>query len=194
MEQTWRKLTPADCRTTAWSGGTTTELLIAPEGASYAERSFLWRVSSAAVELPVSEFTILPDYERLIATLRGEITLSHGGGAPLRLRPYEVHAFSGGDRTRCLGTCTDFNLMLRRGRAEGSMEALRLRALEERMISPEGADEALLLCAEGRCCVRIGADSVVLAPGESLLLRGGLALRLSAMTGAALMLCRMRRL
>ena len=39
-------LTPADYVTTAWSGGTTTQLAIAPKGALYAERSFLWRVSS----------------------------------------------------------------------------------------------------------------------------------------------------
>ena len=188
------KLGPADYLTTAWSGGTTTQLRIAPEGAQYAARDFLWRVSSAAVELAESDFTPLPDYERLIATLRGEIALSHNGGAPLRLRPYEVHAFSGGDRTRCRGTCTDFNLMLRRGRAEGTMEALRLSAGETRRLDTAGADEALLFAAEGRCAVSVGAESVALSPGESLLLRGPTAPALTAETDAALMLCRMRRL
>ena len=59
------KLTPADFVTSTWSGGTTTQLAIAPEGAVYAERSFLWRVSSATVELETSDFTPLPDYNRL---------------------------------------------------------------------------------------------------------------------------------
>lgn len=194
MDKRWQKLGPADTVTTAWSGGTTTQLRIAPAGAQYAARDFLWRVSSASVELAESDFTPLPDYERLIATLRGEILLSHNGGAPLRLKPYEVHAFSGGDRTLCRGTCTDFNLMLRRGQAEGTMEALRLRAGEARTLAHEGEDEALLYCAEGRCAVRVDTETVALAPGESLLLRGPADPALTAESDAALMLCRMRRL
>ena len=44
-------LTPADYVTTQWSGGATTQLAIAPKGAVYADRDFLWRLSSATVEL-----------------------------------------------------------------------------------------------------------------------------------------------
>ena len=116
-----------------WSGGTTTQLAIWPENAVYADRDFLWRVSSATVDLEASDFTPLPDYERLIATLQGEIVLTHNGGEPLRLRPLEVHAFSGADATHSVGRCTDFNLMLRRGRAAGSMEALRLTEAPTRL-------------------------------------------------------------
>ena len=116
-----------------WSGGTTTQLAIWPENAVYADRDFLWRVSSATVDLEASDFTPLPDYERLIATLQGEIVLTHNGGEPLRLRPLEVHAFSGADATHSVGRCTDFNLMLRRGRAAGSMEALRLTDVPTRL-------------------------------------------------------------
>ena len=45
----FRKLRPADYIVSVWSGGTTTQIAIAPEGARYAERDFLWRVSSATV-------------------------------------------------------------------------------------------------------------------------------------------------
>ncbi len=116
-----------------WSGGTTTQLAIWPENAVYADRDFLWRVSSATVDLEASDFTPLPDYDRLIATLQGEIVLTHNGGEPLRLRPLEVHAFSGANATHSVGRCTDFNLMLRRGRAAGSMEALRLTEAPTRL-------------------------------------------------------------
>ena len=122
----WIKQGPEDYETTVWSGGTTTQLAIAPSGARYARRDFLWRVSSATVETEESDFTPLPDYERLIATLRGEIRLRHNDGPPILLRPLEVHRFSGADQTRSRGRCRDFNLMLRRGRADGSMEALML--------------------------------------------------------------------
>ena len=121
-----KKLTSADYAVSAWSGGTTTQLAIWPPEAKYADRDFLWRISSATVELEESDFTPLPDYDRLIATLEGEIVLTHNGGEPLTLRPLEVHAFSGADATHSRGRCRDFNLMLRRGQVIGAMEVLRL--------------------------------------------------------------------
>ena len=199
-----KKMTAArDYAVSAWSGGTTTQLAIFPPEAKYADRDFLWRVSSATVDLEESDFTALPDYDRLIATLRGEIVLTHNGGAPLTLRPFEVHAFSGGDATHSVGRCTDFNLMLRRGRAAGSVEAI---ILTDAPISlPVGANETLLLyCAEGFCTAaeaspachseRSEAESknpstpVSLRAGETLLLTASATLTLTG--SAALMLCR----
>ena len=63
-----------------WSGGTTTQLAIYPVNALYADREFLWRVSSAVVELPESDFTPLSDYDRILMILEGELSLSHDGG------------------------------------------------------------------------------------------------------------------
>lgn len=80
-------LTPADYVTTQWSGGATTQLAIAPKGAVYADRDFLWRLSSATVELDESDFTPLPAYDRVISTLRGYMVLAHNGGERLTLRP-----------------------------------------------------------------------------------------------------------
>ena len=113
-------LTPADYVTTQWSGGATTQLAIAPKGAVYADRDFLWRLSSATVELDESDFTPLPAYDRVISTLRGDMVLAHNGGERLTLHPYEIHDFSGADDTHSWGRCTDFNLMLRRGQCRGS--------------------------------------------------------------------------
>ena len=45
----WELITQEQYVTTLWSGGTTTQLAIAPEGAVYADRDFLWRLSSAKV-------------------------------------------------------------------------------------------------------------------------------------------------
>ena len=190
----WKHLHPADYAVSAWSGGVTTQLAIAPEGARYADRAFLWRVSSATVELEESDFTPLPDYRRLIATLEGEIELRHRGGAPLRLRPYEVHAFDGADDTHAFGRCRDFNLMLRKGEADGEMEALPLQVgCRELAADPRGG-ERLLFCVRGCCRVEGGGDAACLQPGESLLTEGGRALRLiPGDDGALLMRCWMRR-
>ena len=40
-----------DYRVTAWSGGKTTELSIEPRESIYADRDFLWRLSSCIKEL-----------------------------------------------------------------------------------------------------------------------------------------------
>ena len=84
---TIQHLTPSDYITTKWSGGLTTQLGIAPAGAVYADRDFLWRLSSATVEDAESDFTALPDYERLISTLECTIELNHNGGENLTLNP-----------------------------------------------------------------------------------------------------------
>ena len=141
-------LTPADYVTTQWSGGATTQLAIAPKSAVYADRDFLWRLSSATVELDESDFTPLPDYDRVISTLRGDMVLAHNGGERLTLHPYEIHDFSGTDDTHSWGRCTDFNLMLRRGQCRGAsprisrMARKRLPSTQAKQLCSSAAREA----------------------------------------------------
>lgn len=178
-------LTPDSYTTSRWSGGETTELLIRPRGAVYGQRAFLCRVSSATVELEESAFTALPDYDRLIATLEGTITLTHDGGAPLVLAPYEVHAFDGGSETLSRGRCRDFNLMLRKGRAAGSLRPLTAGGS---CVLDAAAAIALLYCAEGRCTVTVGGSVCSLNQGESLLLEDAPGAALTLQGDARLML------
>ena len=107
-------LKQTDYTTSRWSGGTTTQLLIWPEGADYATREFGVRISSAVVELEESDFTPLQGVERYITPLEGGFTLTHPGKAPVVLGPLaEPYGFSGEEPTHCVGTATDFNLMLK---------------------------------------------------------------------------------
>ena len=173
-----RYLRPADYTVSDWSGGRTVQLSIGPEGEQYADRKFLWRISSATVELETSEFTALPDYERLIAPIRGEMILSHNGGEEILLRPFDVHRFDGADLTVSKGKCTDFNLMLRKGKVTGEMRSIRLGSGGQQRITPEmPGDTVLLYLAEGTARVRAvgGAVSVelpelTLMAGESVVL------------------------
>ena len=178
------KLCPEDYTTSVWSGGKTTQLVIEPPGVSYAERTFLWRISSATVETKESDFT----------PLRGEMRLRHNDRGEICLRPYDVHRFSGADRTHSFGCCTDFNLMLRRDRTGGDMEAIRLHK-ESRELHPDPRAEKLLLyCAEGECLLRAGAEQLQLRPGESGLVTDAAVLPLSVEGEAAiLLLCQMWR-
>lgn len=189
-----RKLTPGDYETSVWSGGTTTQLWINPYEASYSDRAFLWRISSAAVEDETSTFTPLPEYERCIATLEGSIVLRHDGGEAIPLDPYQVHRFDGGAVTVSSGRCRDFNLMLRKGQAEGRLEAICLPGSPSPMglsmantqpvpdlelsVMP-GCEELLLYCAEGTATVMVpkrgsaGLDSFIhLSENEAMILLG----------------------
>lgn len=170
-------LTSKDYIVSQWSGGATTQVAIAPAGASYAERTFLWRVSSASVDADESDFTPLPDYHRWISTLVGEMTLSHNGGKTITLSPYEVHQFDGGADTHSWGRCTDFNLMLRKGAAQGSIRSLRISAGAAQAIGPEDAAieqfpscALLLFCGEGTAVVTLGSERVLVAAFEAVLL------------------------
>ena len=171
---TIQHLTPSDYITTKWSGGLTTQLGIAPAGAVYADRDFLWRLSSATVEDAESDFTALPDYERLISTLEGTIELNHNGGEKLTLNPYEVHRFDGGDNTHSWGRCRDFNLMLRKGKCEGMM---------------------LIYCGVGEVHVIVGDESVELKADEAARLDGYAGeIKLCSKTGAKLMLAKAKEI
>ena len=164
-------LHPDDYITTAWSGGTTTQLAIAPHGAVYADRDFLWRLSSATVDLEESDFTALPDYRRWISTLRGDMTLTHNGGAQVVLHPYDVHEFDGCDDTHSWGKCKDFNLMLRKGKADGSIRAIRIGGGAFSFRTPAQAHSmTLLYCAEGNAAIRCGGTMLGVAAGESVLI------------------------
>jgi len=173
-----RHLRPADYTVSEWSGGRTVQLSIGPEGERYADRKFLWRISSATVELETSEFTALPDYERLIAPIRGEMILSHNGGEEILLRPFDVHRFDGADLTISKGKCTDFNLMLRKGKVTGEMRAIRLGSGGQQRITPEmPGDTVLLYLAEGTARVQAVGGAVngelpelTLMAGESVVL------------------------
>ena len=114
-------LTQKDYKTSQWSGGTTTELLIWPEGADYAKREFQVRISSATVELVESDFTPLQGVIRYITPLSGGFTLTHPGEMPVVMAPMAApYRFSGETPTHCVGTATDFNLMLKG--VEGCMQ------------------------------------------------------------------------
>lgn len=97
--------------TTAWSGGKTTQLFIYPENASYADRNFGFRISSASVETPASDFTPLPDYNRILMLLDGAIELIHENHYQKNLKAFDQDHFHGSWVSRSKGTCIDFNII-----------------------------------------------------------------------------------
>lgn len=180
----WKLMNKADYVTTNWSGGTTTQLAIAPEGAVYADRDFLWRLSSATVELPHSDFTPLPDYDRFLSVLEGEIQLKIDARAPFPLVPGELVAFDGGAPVESWGKCVDFNLMVRKGRARGTVDVLN--GSREMNWQAEAGDLAVY-CAAGRVC--LPEPGLEAGAGQLLLCRGfaGGTVRVACEDGLALL-------
>ena len=193
----------ADCRVTDWSGGRTTELAIAPVGALYANRDFLWRFSTATAEAEQSTYTNLPDYNRVILSLSGVLRLSHGpadGGVWREFAPFEPCSFDGGADTQAMGRVVDLNLMLRTGWCEGVMipvlgeagHVMDATAAVDAALS--GADELLIYCFEG-ALEAVGEEKHSLEAGDTLWASrplGRRSLRLTQRTKAALAAVRYR--
>lgn len=112
-------------KTTTWTGGTTTELAIYSKGTAYSERNFMWRLSSARVEVENSTFTSLSGIWRLIMVVEGEMALEHENQHSTYLKPFEQDSFSGEWVTKSTGKVKDFNLMLARG-CKGKLEAAKI--------------------------------------------------------------------
>ncbi|MBE5971979.1 MAG: HutD family protein [Lachnoclostridium sp.] len=172
----------SEYNTSSWSGGTTTELGIGPEGSRYADRDFLWRISSATVDLEESTFTVLPDYDRIIMTLEGEIDLCHNDGEWIHLKAFETHSFDGGDDTVSRGKVVDFNLMTRKGAAGGTMLPLVFLAdgtcfeIKTVLSDIETFSEAMLYCYRGSVTIVFEDGSEKkLGEGESLWMKGDFA-------------------
>gem|GEM_PF-175905 len=122
-----QQLTP-DARTTInWASGTSTEIFIHPSDGSFAERDFLFRISTATVEAEESTFTFFEGITRHLMILKGNLELIHEGRYTKHLKPYEQDTFPGEWPTKAKGKVTDFNLMLKGG-ATGSLSHDHLEA------------------------------------------------------------------
>ncbi len=143
-------ISPETYLSSTWSGGRTTQLCLLPAGASYAERNFDLRISSATVEMEESVFSDLRGYSRIIAPLEGSFDLQHPDRKGLQhfhLERYQLHAFDGGEKTLCRGRGRDFNVIFRHGldvkvmRLEPGEEPLALN-LSAAALAGAGATEA----------------------------------------------------
>ncbi len=146
-----------------WSGGTTTELFIWPHGASYAERRFGIRISTATVDIAESTFTKLPGVTRYIAPLGDGFTLKIGQNEPEFIPHAAVKRFDGGEDVTCAGAGRDLNLML-----SGAAGELIMIKPNERHIVRQ-AEFLFAMNTESGEFLRIYADAgeTVTASGEA---------------------------
>jgi environmental stress-induced protein Ves len=157
-------------RTTAqWAGGTTTQLAIYPPGTEYTKFNFLFRLSTATVEVPESTFTFMPGVTRHLMILDGALDIDHKGRYRKHLPKFGYDVFDGEWPTTAKGMVTDFNLMVRE-RSGGKLQALALRDRQEETITfrPRVSHSGVYLLS-GAVRVIAGANSAELKAGDFLL-------------------------
>ena len=152
-----------------WSGGTSTELAIHPENASYQDRQFNWRLSTATVEVEESNFTSLPGVQRLIMSLSGDLELKHKDHHHIHLKPFQVDCFCGEWITQSFGKVIDFNLMTQ-SNYKGVLKAISITKDHHAFItlSPK-CTTALYPVESGMTCI-IDNESFLLSKGELLVI------------------------
>jgi environmental stress-induced protein Ves len=155
-----------DLAVNQWSGGSTTQIAIYPQDAQYKDLDFLWRISSARVEVEESKFTSLPGVERILIILEGELKLVHKGHHSKDMKKYCMDFFSGDWETTSHGKVTDFNIMTMEG----------CSALADIVKMDDSVDELQLVngtnifyCSEGEMEIEINRTSLALEKGDTLI-------------------------
>lgn len=158
-----------------WMGGITTEFAIFPDNASYLDRNFIWRLSSANIDVDESEFSSLPDYDRVIMVLEGEVVLSYEGERVARLKSLEQDRFDGAWKTKSFGKIKDFNLMVRKG-CEGYLDLIMPESKSIKYESTQESSKAFkthaLYCKEGYFVVSADGGSHMVSQGQLLVMDG----------------------
>lgn len=166
-------ITKEQQQTNAWSGGTTTQIAIYPEDSSYTDRDFLWRLSSAVVELEESNFTKLPGFDRHLMVLEGELKLVHKEHHSVILTQYEQDSFKGCWDTVSFGRARDFNLMLKDG-TKGRLEQYDTAVGQKVSIKLEKEDIKqrflALYCYIGEISIEARGEFEALEEGSLLLI------------------------
>lgn len=164
-----KKLTSKDFKISNWSGGNTDELYIFPEDSKYKERNFNFRVSIATTESEESTFTFLPNINRFLSILKGELYLEHKGRYSRTLSQFEIENFDGGWVTRAKGRVTDFNLMLKN--CKGNLEFKELSQVHNLKI--ENKKFIVIYCISGSLTIKnfsLEKNEVLIVEDEDVLL------------------------
>ena len=165
-----------DYSVSKWMGGKTKELAIFPGNSRYLDRDFIWRLSSATVELEESDFSKLPDYDRVLMVLEGNVVLTYDGKRSIRLKELEQDSFDGAQKTKSYGKITDFNLMVRKG-GDGILDLIRpegeAKECSDTLNTERSCTTHALYCREGYGVVSFGEEQKMINPGELLVMEFG---------------------
>ncbi len=127
--------------------GTTAQIAIHPEGATFPGDDFLWRVSSAKVT-ESGPFSVFPGCDRILAVWQGTGMMLNGQ----LLMPLVPLKFMGEDAQQAElvgGPVLDLGVIYRRDRVTAEMKLENILPGAERLSLALGEGTHLLVCAEG---------------------------------------------
>jgi len=110
-----------DTKTSSWTQGETTEYYIYPESCDYANKDFLFRVSSATINEQPARFTLFIGYTRYLMMLDNEVDISINRNRATYHKQQTIK-FHSEDDTIAYSTGKDFNLMIKEDIKEHSVE------------------------------------------------------------------------
>lgn len=94
-----------------WNGGKTFQYCIQPPESDYADKNFIYRISSATIEIDESYFTQFIGYNRYLVMLDNSLQIRHNGIAK-SFKPLEIFKFDSNDEVVSYSKGSDFNLMI----------------------------------------------------------------------------------
>jgi len=156
-------ITKEQQQTSTWTGGTTTQISIYPPKSNFLDRDFMWRLSTAYVEVEESNFTKLAGFDRHLMVLEGRLELVHKGQHSVVLQQYEQDSFKGGD----------FNLMLKEG-IKGKLEHYKAASGVQFKVElqADGQRDSFFACYchRGQICLYANNQNVTVGEGDLLLI------------------------
>lgn len=166
----------SDMNISKWTGGKTKQLAIYPENGNYLERDFIWRLSSATCELDESDFSKLPDFNRVLMVLEGNVVLAHQDERVARLDCYDQDRFDGAFKTKSFGKITDYNLMTLKGN-EGFLQHIDLgkepQAIKFQVLEDSFQKSSFgFYVDKGYCVVSLNGETVMVNKDEQLVIDG----------------------
>lgn len=107
------KISLNDINESKWSGGTTSEYFIYPNGTSVQAQNFDFRISTACIDVQASTFTKFPNHDRILLILEGETEIIHRDKYSKQLKEFDLEYFSGNYDTSSSSKAKvkDFNLI-----------------------------------------------------------------------------------
>ncbi|MBC7383426.1 MAG: HutD family protein [Bacteroidia bacterium] len=152
-----------------WAGGTSKQLYIYPETATFSDRNFLFRISTAIITQYHSVFTLLPEIHRKLILLEGALLIKHPGHYSTLLLPFETDTFNGAWNTESKGTGTDFNIMT----TQNVNSRLRVLILETNQTAEIGSEEFYFLhlyIYKGSINLTLNQQEYLLSEGMSMMI------------------------
>jgi len=166
-----RIIRKSELTTANWAHGTTTQLYIFPESATYKELNFDFRISTATVESETTKFSSLPGVKRTLMVLEGTLELVHKDHHSTILNPLESDSFLGDWETTSGGKVVDFNVMVRDPKLSAQVKPILLG--KKRTLDLDSSNISFIYVFKGDIILNgntnlIKGDSVYFDPGDTV--------------------------